>query len=46
MNKNNRHKIVKVLLLTFLEVFIKIEVKDNNVEQALRVFKASARWFF
>ena len=23
----------------FLEVFIKIEVKDNNVEQALRVLK-------
>ena len=26
-------------LITFLEVFIKIEVKDNNVEQALRVLK-------
>ena len=26
-------------LVFFLEVFIKIEVKDNNVEQALRVLK-------
>ncbi len=26
-------------LIIFLEVFIKIEVKDNNVEQALRVLK-------
>ena len=32
MNKMNRHKKLKVLL--FLEVFIKIEVKDNNIEQA------------
>ena len=39
MNKNNRHKIVKVLPTHFFEVFIKIEVKDNNVEQALRVLK-------
>ena len=38
MNKMNRHKI-KVLLKLFLEVVIKIEVKDNNVEQALRVLK-------
>ena len=30
-----------------MEVFIKIEVKDNNVEQALRVLKkTSKRWFF
>ena len=40
MNKTNRHKIIKVLpLTTFLEVVIKIEVKDNNIEQALRVLK-------
>ena len=26
--------------------FIKIEVKDNNVEQALRVLKATKRRFF
>jgi len=32
-------KILKWYLLTFLGVFIKIEVKDNNVEQALRVLK-------
>ena len=35
----NRHKIIKVLSTHFLEVVIKIEVKDNNVEQALRVLK-------
>ena len=39
MNKTNRHKLIKVILTTFLEVVIKIEVKDNNVEQALRVLK-------
>ena len=39
MNKLNRHKIIKVLSTTFLGVFIKIEVKDNNIEQALRVLK-------
>ena len=39
MNKIHRHKIIKMLLTFFLEVFIKIEVKDNNVEQALRVLK-------
>jgi len=32
-------KILKCYLLTFLEVVIKIEVKDNNIEQALRVLK-------
>ena len=32
-------KILKCQLLIFLEVFIKIEVKDNNVEQALRSLK-------
>ena len=33
---------------TFFEVVIKIEVKDNNVEQALRVLKekASEGWLF
>ena len=39
MIKTNRHKNIKVLLTHFLEVVIKIEVKDNNVEQALRVLK-------
>ena len=29
-----------------MEVVIKIKVKDNNVEQALRVLKTSERWFF
>ena len=32
-------KLEKCYLLVFLEVVIKIEVKDNNVEQALRVLK-------
>ena len=39
MNKLDRHKIIKMIPKHFLEVFIKIEVKDNNVEQALRVLK-------
>ena len=39
MNKLNRHKFIKVLLNHFLEVVIKIEVKDNNVEQAWRILK-------
>ena len=39
MNKINRHEIIKMLTMLFLEVVIKIEVKDNNVEQALRVLK-------
>ena len=31
----------------FLEVVIKIEVKDNNIEQALRVLRENFRgWFF
>ena len=30
---------LKCYLVVFLEVVIKIEVKDNNVEQALRVLK-------
>ena len=34
-----RHKKIKVITKDFLEVFIKIDVKDNNVEQALRVLK-------
>ena len=32
-------KILKCQLLIFWEVVIKIEVKDNNIEQALRVLK-------
>ena len=32
-------KILKWYQAFFLEVFIKIEVKDNNIEQALRVLK-------
>ena len=39
MNKIYRHKITKVVLNHFLEVVIKIEVKDINIEQALRVLK-------
>ena len=39
MNKLDGHKNIKMLTTLFLEVFIKIEVKDNNVEQALRVLK-------
>ena len=39
MNKLDRHKNIKMLITHFLEAFIKIEVKDNNVEQALRVLK-------
>ena len=39
MNKINGHKFIKVLVNHFLEVVIKIEVKDNNIEQALRVLK-------
>ena len=31
--------LIKCYLNRFLEVFIKIEVKDNNIEQALRVLK-------
>ena len=43
-----RHEKIKMIIKSFLEVFIKIEVKDNNVEQALRVLKkkTSKRWFF
>ena len=39
MNKFYRHKLQRCYQIFFLEVFIKIEVKDNNVEQALRVLK-------
>ena len=39
MNKINRHRNLKVITNPLLEVVIKIEVKDNNVEQALRVLK-------
>ena len=45
-DKTYRHKILKMLTNHFLEV-VKIEVKDNNIEQALRVLKENpARWFF
>ena len=39
MNIINRQKILKMISTLFLEVIIKIEVKDNNIEQALRVLK-------
>ena len=39
MYKFNRHQNFKVIVNHFLEVFTKIEVKDNNIEQALRVLK-------
>jgi small subunit ribosomal protein S21 len=39
VNKLDGHKNIKMIINLFLEVFIKIEVKDNNVEQALRVLK-------
>ena len=39
MNKINRHEIIKMLTTHLLEVVIKIEVKDNNVEQALKGFE-------
>ena len=39
MVKIHRHKNIKMLITHFFEVVIKIEVKDNNVEQALRVLK-------
>ena len=39
MNKIDRQLNLKVITNAFLEVVIKIEVKDNNVEQALRVLK-------
>ena len=35
----NRQINYKVLPTALLEVVIKIEVKDNNIEQALRVLK-------
>ena len=31
--------VFKMLITTFFGGFIKIDVKDNNVEQALRVLK-------
>ena len=39
MNKFNRHQNFIVIITHFLEIFMKIEVKDNNIEQALRVLK-------
>ena len=38
MNKFNRHQNFIVISLT-IKIFMKIEVKDNNIEQALRVLK-------
>ena len=37
--KNNRQIIFKMISKHIFGVVIKIEVKDNNVEQALRVLK-------
>ena len=39
MNKFNRHQNLIVIITHSLEIFMKIEVKDNNIEQALRVLK-------
>jgi len=39
MNKYNRHQKLKVIVTHFFGVLTKIEVKDNNIEQALRVLK-------
>ena len=38
MNKFNRHQNF-IVIFTHLKIFMKIEVKDNNIEQALRVLK-------
>ena len=39
MNKFNRHQNFIVIVTRILRLFMKIEVKDNNIEQALRVLK-------
>ena len=39
MNKFNRHQNFIVIINLFWKIFMKIEVKDNNIEQALRVLK-------
>ena len=39
MSKFNRHQNFIVIITHFFKVFMKIEVKDNNIEQALRVLK-------
>ena len=39
MNKFNRHQNFIVIITHHLKLFMKIEVKDNNIEQALRVLK-------
>ena len=39
MNKFNRHQNFIVIIYSQLKIFMKIEVKDNNIEQALRVLK-------
>ena len=38
MNKFNRHQNF-IVIITHFKIFMKIEVKDNNIEQALRVLK-------
>ena len=38
MNKFNRHQNL-IVIFSQLQKFMKIEVKDNNIEQALRVLK-------
>ena len=38
MNKFNRHQNL-IVVFTQFQKFMKIEVKDNNIEQALRVLK-------
>ena len=38
MNKFNRHQNF-IVIITLFQINMKIEVKDNNIEQALRVLK-------
>ena len=45
--KNHRQNKYIVIIKFFFEAVIKIEVKDNNVEQALRVLKKAPKgWFY
>ena len=39
MNKFYRHQKFIVIITSQLKYYMKIEVKDNNIEQALRVLK-------
>ena len=39
MNKFNRHQNFIMITTQLFNIFMKIEVKDNNIEQALRVLK-------